>query len=141
VNKVDEVAVVQRRLIFQAAVASSVLAGLAIFTGRWPEALGVLSGTLVAILNLCLLARSIRSLLSISPRAARVKGAFNYIGRFMLMAAILIYSFTSPHINMYAVLVGLLMIKAVILVGAIIAYCRERLSLIFHPAPEERGDE
>lgn len=137
----DEVAVIQRRLIFQAAVASSVLAGLAILSGRWPEALGVLSGTLVAILNFCLLARSIRSLFTISPRVARVKGALNYIGRFMLMAAILIYSFTSPHINMYAVVVGLLLIKAVILVGAIITYCRERLSLIFHPAHEERGDE
>lgn len=136
----DEVAVVQRRLISQAVVVSFVLAGAAMLQGRWPEAWGVLCGTLVAILNFCLLARNIRGLFAVTPRRARVKGALNYIGRYMLMAAVLIYSFTSPSLNMYAVLVGMLLIKAVILVGAIITYCRERLSHMLNSAHQERGD-
>lgn len=137
----DEVAVVQRRLIFQAAAASSVLAGLAVVSGRWPEALGVLSGTLVAIVNFCLLARNIRNLFPGNPRQARVRGGMNYLGRYMLTAAILTYSFTSPVLNMYAVLVGLLLIKAVILGGAIISYGKERVDVYLNSAPEERGDK
>lgn len=137
----DEVAVVQRRLISQAVVVSFVLAGAAMLQGRWPEALGVLCGTLVAALNFFLLARNIRSLFAVTPRRARVKGALNYIGRYMLMAAIMIYSYTSPYLNMYAVVVGLLMIKIVIFMGALIAYCRERLAFVFPSAPEERGDK
>lgn len=137
----DEVAVVQRRLIFQAAVASSALAGLALLSGRWPEALGVLSGTFVAILNFSLLARSIRSLFAANPRSARLRGGLNYIGRYILTAAVLIYSFTSPALNMYAVLVGLLMIKMIILGKAVIAYCKERVTGYLQSAYEERGDK
>jgi hypothetical protein len=132
---------VQRRLIFQAAVASSALAGLAILSGRWPEALGVLSGTAVAIFNFCLLARSIRGLYAVTPRAAKYRGGISYVGRYLMMAAVLIYSFTSPYLNMYAVLVGLLMIKVIILGGAVITYCKERVAVYLHSALEERGDE
>ncbi len=136
----DEVAVVQRRIIIQGAVVSSTLAGLAILSGRWPEAWGVLCGTLVAILNFCMLARNIRSIFALDPRQARFKGGFNYMGRYFMSAAVLFYSFTSPFLNMYAVLVGMLMIKVVILAGAIITYCRERLSLMLNSAHQERGD-
>lgn len=137
----DEVAVVQRRLIFQAAVASSALAGLALLSGRWPEALGVLSGTFVGILNLCFLARNIRSLFAVNPRSVKFRSGINYIGRYLLMAALLTYSFTSPNLNMYAVLVGLMMIKVIILGKAVIAYCKERVAIYFHSALEERGDK
>lgn len=137
----DQVAVVQRRIITQAATTSVALAGLAALSGRWPEAWGVVIGTLVAILNFSLLARNIRSLFAAHPRRVKLKAGLNYTGRYLMMAAVLLYSFTTPTLNMYAVVVGMLMIKAVILTGAIFTYCKERLSLIFHPAPEERGDK
>lgn len=137
---VDEVAVVQRRIIMQAAFTSAVLAGLAAFSGRWPEAWGVIIGTLVAILNFSLLAKNIRSLIAEHPKRAQVKARLNYIGRYFLMAAVIFYSFTTPTLNMYAVVVGMLLIKAVILAGALFTFCKERLSLIFQHAPEERGD-
>ena len=89
VSSVDEVAVLQRRLISQAAAASSVLAGLALLSGRRPEAWGVLLGTVVAIFNFSLLARSIRNLIGADPRSARLKGGLGYIGRYLLTAAAL----------------------------------------------------
>lgn len=138
---VDEVAAVQRRVISQAAVVSSTLAGLAMLSGRWPEAWGVLSGTLVAIINFCLLARNIRGLIGADPRAAKVRGGFYYIGRYFLAAAILIYSFTSPLLNMYAVLVGLMLVKAVILGKAIITYFTEWVVAKMQSAYKGRGDK
>lgn len=137
----DEVAVVQRSIILQAVVASSALAGLAVVSGRWPEAWGVLSGTLVGVFNFCLLARNIRGLIVASPRQARYRGGLNYVGRYLLMAAVLLYSFTSPFLNMYAVLVGLVMIKVIILGKAVITYCKERVADYFYSAHEERGDK
>lgn len=137
----DEVAVLQRRLISQAAAASSVLAGLALLSGRRPEAWGVLLGTVVAIFNFSLLARSIRNLIGADPRSARLKGGLGYIGRYLLTAAALFYSYTSPHLNIYAVLVGLLMLKVLILGKAVMAFCKERVTEYFHSAHGERGDK
>ena len=137
----DEVAVLQRRLISQAAAVSSVLAGLALLSGRRPEAWGVLLGTVVAIFNFSLLARSIRSLVAVHPRAARVKGSVSYIGRYLLTASVLYYAFTSPFLNMYAVLVGLLMIKVLILGKAALTYCKERAAEFLNSAHGERGDK
>jgi len=122
-----ELAATQRRIIFRAAATALILAALAIVSGRRPAALGVLTGCLAAILNFRLLALSIAKLLDLPPRAAQIQAALRYIIRYLLMAAVLWSVNLNPDLDLYAAVVGLLLVKAVILGEAFCTFLGQKL--------------
>jgi hypothetical protein len=135
----DLVAATQRQVIFRAAVIALVLAGLAALSGRWPAALSVLVGCFVSILNFRLLALGIIKLLDLSPHAARVQAVIRYIIRYTLTILVLWSVNSNPSMNLYAAVVGLLLIKVAILGEAVIAFLGTHIrSLLDFASAEKR---
>jgi len=142
VKDLEEVAAKQRQIIIRAASIALIFASLAVLFGRWPAALGVLAGCFVAILNFRLLALGIVKLLELDdPRAAQIQAVIRYTVRYAIMILVLYSISINPSMDMYAAVVGLLLVKAVILGEAIITYVKQQVQPLFDPTRWERGEK
>lgn len=131
-----------RQISLRAASIALGLGMLAALSGRWPEALGVLIGCLAALLNFRLQAQSIPKLLDLSYHAARKQAAGRYFLRYTLTVAVLLMvNAANPNLNVYAAIVGLLLIKAVILAEAVVIFLKQKLQGCLNPSRWERGDK
>lgn len=93
-----------------------ILLGLAItFNLNKPMVLGLIFGTLIAILNLRLLGISLTKALSMPSTKAQIYSASQYMIRMATMAVVLFISAKAPHLNIVGTAIGLLSTKFVIL--------------------------
>lgn len=137
----DEVASLQRRVMLRAAAVALVLAVAASLFGRFPQALSVVAGCVLAILNFRLLALGIVKIIELgSPRAAQVHAVVRYIIRYAIMIGFLYWVSIDPNLDLLAAVVGLLLIKVVILGGVILTFIKEQVQHVLNPARWERGE-
>ena len=93
-----------------------ILLGLAItFNLNKSMALGLIFGTLIAILNLILLAISVSKALSMPSTKAQIYSSSQSLIRMGIMAVVLFVSAKAPHLNIVGTAIGLLSTKFVIL--------------------------
>ena len=93
-----------------------ILLGLAItFDLNKPMVLGLIFGTLIAILNLRLLAISVSKTASMPSTKAQIYSSSQYLIRMGIMAVVLFVSAKAPHLNIVGTAIGLLSTKFVIL--------------------------
>lgn len=130
-----------RQISLRAASVALILAVLAAVSGRWQEALGVLIGCLAALLNFRLQAQSIPKILDMTYPSARKQAAGRYFLRYILTVAVLLTVYANPNLNVYAALVGLLLIKVVILGETLLIFLKQKLQGCLNPARWERGDK
>ena len=77
--------------------------------------LGLLFGTIIAVLNFKLLALTIEKSVSMPQSKAQVYSASRYILRMTIVGVVLLVSAKAPHINIIGVAIGLVSPKFVIL--------------------------
>ena len=77
--------------------------------------LGLLFGTIIALLNFRLLALTIEKSVSMPQSKAQVYSASRYILRMIIVGVVLLVSAKAPHINIIGVAIGLVSPKFVIL--------------------------
>jgi len=77
--------------------------------------LGLLFGTIIAVLNFRLLALTIEKSVSMPQSKAQVYSASRYILRMTIVGVVLLVSAKAPHINIIGVAIGLVSPKFVIL--------------------------
>ena len=77
--------------------------------------LGLLFGTIIAVLNFRLLALTIEKSVSMPQSKAQVYSAGRYILRMTIVGVVLLVSAKAPHINIIGVAIGLVSPKFVIL--------------------------
>ena len=77
--------------------------------------LGLLFGTIIAVLNFKLLALTIEKSVSMPQSKAQVYSASRYILRMIIVGVVLLVSAKAPHINIIGVAIGLVSPKFVIL--------------------------
>lgn len=93
-----------------------ILLGLAItFNLNKPMVLGLIFGTLIAILNLRLLAISVSKTVSMPSTRAQIYSSSQYLIRMAVMAVVLFVSAKASHLNIVGTAIGLLSTKFVIL--------------------------
>lgn len=80
-----------------------------------PMILGLLFGTIIAILNFRLLAISIDKSVSMPQGKAQIYSSSRYILRMIIVGIVLLVSANAPHINIIGVAIGLVSPKFVIL--------------------------
>ena len=77
--------------------------------------LGLLFGTIIAVLNFRLLALTIEKSVSMPQSKAQVYSASRYILRMIIVGVVLLVSAKAPHIDIIGVAIGLVSPKFVIL--------------------------
>lgn len=98
-----------------------ILLGLAItFNLNKAMVLGLIFGTIIAILNLRLLAISVTKTIAKPPTRAQIYSASQYLIRMGIMAVVLFVSAKAPHLNIVGTALGLLSTKFVILAQKLI---------------------
>jgi hypothetical protein len=130
-----------RQISLRVGLTSIVLALFAAFSGRWPEALGVLIGSLAALLNFRFLSRSLLKHLDLPPGAAQKGAAVQCVFRYILIVSVVLLANTAAEISVWAVFVGLFLIKAVILGEALFTFSRQSFQGFLRIAGWERGDK
>jgi len=94
-----------------------ILLGLAItFNFNKPMVLGLIFGTLIAILNLKLLAITVSKVVSMPSTKAQIYSSSQYLIRMTIMGVVLFVSVKAPHLNIVGTAIGLLSTKFVILI-------------------------
>ncbi|MGL5694250.1 MAG: ATP synthase subunit I [Peptostreptococcaceae bacterium] len=78
--------------------------------------LGLVLGTLVALMNFVLLAKAIEKSIDMSPNEAKLYASSRYSVRMMIIAVVLFVAAKSPKLNLIGVFLGLISPKIVILV-------------------------
>ena len=98
-----------------------ILLGLAItFNLNKAMVLGLIFGTIIAILNLRLLAISVTKTIATPPTRAQIYSSSQYLIRMGIMAVVLFVSAKAPHLNIVGTALGLLSTKFVILAQKLI---------------------
>ena len=93
-----------------------ILLGLSItFNLNNQMVLGLIFGTLIAILNLRLLAISVSKTVAMPSTRAQIYSSSQYLIRMAIMAVVLFVSAKAPHLNIVGTAIGLLSTKFVIL--------------------------
>lgn len=80
-----------------------------------PIVLGLILGTLVALMNFTLLAKAIEKSVDMTPNEAKLYASSRYTVRMMIMAVVLFISAKSPQLHIIGVFLGLIAPKVVIL--------------------------
>lgn len=78
--------------------------------------LGLVLGTLVALMNFTLLAKTIEKSIDMPPNEAKLYASSRYTIRMLIVAAILFISAKSEHLHLIGVFLGLIGPKMVILI-------------------------
>ena len=93
-----------------------ILLGLAItFNLNKAMVLGLIFGTIIAILNLRLLAISVTKTIAKPPTRAQIYSSSQYLIRMAIIAVVLFVSAKADHLNIIGTAIGLLSTKFVIL--------------------------
>lgn len=129
-----------RQISSRATLITFALALSAAIFGRWPEAFGVLAGFFVSLINFRLLSISVLKQLNKSANAAARGTAIQCVFRYVFMVSVALAANACPNINVWAVFVGLVLIKAVILGEALVNFAKQNLKDFRHSA-FERGDK
>lgn len=130
-----------QQIASRAAFVCFTLAALAALSGRWPEAFGVMIGFLASLLNFRLLSRSLLKQLSQPPAAARRGTTKACLFRHTLVIAVAFLANSNPHLSVWAVFVGLVLIKVVIYAQALFSFSKQNLLGFLHSVRYERGDK
>lgn len=77
---------------------------------------GVVFGTIIAILNIILLAKSIEKSVTMPVNKAQIYTTSTYLLRMLIVAVVLIVSVKASHLSVIGVVIGLISPKFVILV-------------------------
>ena len=77
--------------------------------------LGLIFGTIIAILNFRLLAVSVTKVVSMPSTKAQIYASSQYLIRMIITAVVLFVAATAPHLNIFTTAIGLLSTKFVIL--------------------------
>ena len=94
-----------------------ILLGLAVtFNINKPMVLGLFFGTIIAILNIRLLAISVSKTVLMPATKAQIYSSSQYLIRMVITAVVLFVSAKAPHLNIIGTAIGLLSTKFVILV-------------------------
>ncbi|MGL5327666.1 MAG: ATP synthase subunit I, partial [Peptostreptococcaceae bacterium] len=78
--------------------------------------LGLILGTLVALMNFVLLAKTIERSIEMSPNEAKLYASSRYSVRMLIIAVVLFVAAKSENLNLIGVFLGLISPKVVILV-------------------------
>lgn len=78
--------------------------------------MGLVLGTLVALMNFTLLAKTIEKSIDMSPNEAKLYASSKYTVRMIIVAVVLFISVKSEHLHLIGVFLGLMGPKVVILV-------------------------
>ena len=78
--------------------------------------MGLVLGTLVALMNFTLLAKTIEKSIDMSPNEAKLYASSKYTVRMIIVAVVLFISAKSEHLHLIGVFLGLIGPKVVILV-------------------------
>lgn len=94
-----------------------IVLAILLFTSAFNKSmlLGLLFGTIIAVLNFRLLALTIEKSVSMPQSKAQVYSASRYILRMTIVGVVLLVSAKAPHINIIGVAIGLVSPKFVIL--------------------------
>lgn len=85
-----------------------------------PMFLGLLFGTLIAILNFRLLAITINKSVTMPVSKAQIYSSAQYMMRMLITGVVIFVSVKAPHLNVIGVAIGLLSPKFVILAKALL---------------------
>lgn len=77
--------------------------------------LGLIFGTIIAILNFRLLAITVEKAVTMPPNKAQIYSSIRYILRMTIVGVVLLVSAKAPHLNIFGVAIGLVSPKFVIL--------------------------
>lgn len=77
--------------------------------------LGLIFGTIIALLNFRLLALSIEKIVTMPPSKAQIYASFQYMLRMFIVGVVLLVSVKAPYLSTIGVAIGLLSPKFVIL--------------------------
>lgn len=77
---------------------------------------GLVFGTLIALLNFTLLAKTMEKAAQMSPEKAKVYATSRYFIRYTIYGIVLYVSIIADYINVIGTIIGLLTIKVVILI-------------------------
>lgn len=80
--------------------------------------LGIIFGSLIAILNFRLLALTLEKSVTMPPSKAQMYVSIRYMLRMLIVAIVLMVSAKAPYINLLTTALGLLSVKIVILSNA-----------------------
>ncbi|MGL6104700.1 ATP synthase subunit I [Romboutsia sp.] len=80
-----------------------------------PMILGLIFGTIIAILNFRLLAITIEKVVTMPQNKAQIYSASRYILRMVIVGVVLLVSAKAPHLSVLGVAIGLVSPKFVIL--------------------------
>lgn len=130
-----------RQISLRATFVAFSLALPAVFWGRWPAAFGVLVGCLTALINLFLLSRTLVRQLQRPARTVRMGMTINCLFRYIIMIGVVLAANANPNLNVWAVFVGLILIKAVILGEALFIFAKRSFLGFLHSAGLEGGDK
>ncbi|MTI93982.1 MAG: ATP synthase subunit I [Firmicutes bacterium] len=140
VKGVDIVAAKVRQIIGRTTLLALTLAVFALIFSRGSAALGVLIGAIISVLNFRLLANKTRQVLeNTNPGAAQVQAFVGYLVRYLLYAGVLYVVSLNPEVDFFAAIVGILLVKAVIIIEAIAVSVRQATAKLLS-ARWERGD-
>ena len=79
-----------------------------------PNVGGVIAGSIVAMISLFLLARSIETTVNKTKGMVRALAGFGYMIRMAMYGAVLVFAATTKNINVYTVAIGLISTSIVI---------------------------
>lgn len=90
------------------------------FKNPKPYILGMIFGTSIGILNFLLLSNTVKKAILMEPEKAYGYTMGNYIVRYIIYFVVLLIAALADYINLVTTILGLLMIKIVIVFGALL---------------------
>lgn len=84
---------------------------------RLPFILGLLFGSIIAVLNMRLLYLTLNKAVTMSMRRAQIFTVSRYILRYIIIGIVVYASLTADHLHPLGTIIGLLLIKPVILLS------------------------
>ena len=107
-----------RRVFFGALILILTLSGILMVVGVSISARGVVLGGAASLVNLLLMANSVkRQVTGSTGRGSTVAPAVNYALRMGVMAAALIYAASDPRVSLWTAIPALFVTQAVLVVG------------------------
>lgn len=99
-------------LIFNGIVA---IVGLFILDSPLPFTIGLLFGSIMALLNFRLLSLTLEKAIKMEPSRAQIYAGSRYTLRFVITGVVIFVSIKADHINVLGTVIGIISLKLVIL--------------------------
>ncbi len=101
------------------------LVAVLLFMGNWAGAYGLTFGTIMALLNFFLLASTLEKSMHMEPQKARFYVTFQYFIRYGVFFLVIIIAMMRADMHYAWAVAGLLIPKAVILVGNLYSFRKQ----------------